>query len=502
MSDSRMTELNEILGGRPSRFAFRVLRRSWILGPSRPAETRPSGWQKRRLGRWPARTRHVAANCNRQIFALLRQPSWRLVRSLYWVPDDDATTRQLLTDLVSDPNAKYLRRLLLDPISDEVLRRSRLRTCFPHLITLSVDLGWANERETVIPFLKSRLPPSLRYLKVKGIENLDDAISDDVPEVVDAIASSPVSRRLRAISLPFCSKVTFGRFIDTFRVPLAEVGKQFDPESLERLCDNPELASGLKRLNLCGYGLDDQGVAFLARCPYLAQLEHLNLSANAIGPEGLALLAGLSMLPSLKWLDLSRNPLGDDGWKVLGRLPFRKLRHLTLWNTEATGFGARSATSLGARSLARSQHLHSLRSLILIGHKELGDEGISRIPSAPFARRLSKLNINMTGLSAATAEALASRPLEALRVSSVNANRGGAEFARRLARSSVFPSLWSLDLGYLHLGDEGVEYVAQSKGFPHLKSPFSGGERPYEPRRSCPGRLARHVVHSRARSFQ
>ncbi len=105
----------------------------------------------------------------------------------------------------------------------------------------------------------------------------------------------------------------------------------------------------------------------------------------------------------------------------------------------------------------------------MVGHKKLGDEGVARILSAPFARRLSRLNLDSTGISPATAEALASRPLHSLRVLTLNANRGGPEFARRLARSSVFPSLWSLDLSHLRLGDEGVEYLAQSKGFPHLK---------------------------------
>ena len=166
----------------------------------------------------------------------------------------------------------------------------------------------------MIPLLKSGLPSSLRYLKVDGIANLDDGVADEAPEVVDAIASSPVSRRLKAISLPFCSKKTFGRFMGSFPVALSDVGKQLEPEALEQLCRNFDLASGLKRLNLCGYGLGDQGAAFLACCPYLGRLEHLNLSANAIGPEGLAFLAGSSMLPNLRRLDLSRNPLGDDGW--------------------------------------------------------------------------------------------------------------------------------------------------------------------------------------------
>ncbi len=184
-------------------------------------------------------------------------------------------------------------------------------------------------------------------MKVRGIELLDDNTSDDVPEVVDAIAELPVSDQLRAISLPGTSKVTFGRFMERFRRPLAVIGRQsWMPESLEQICRNPDLASGLKRLNLLGYGLADQDVAFLARCPHFGRLERLNLSANAIGPEGIAFLAESSMLPNLKWLNLSRNPLGDDGWEILGRLPFKQLRHLLLWDCEASLPGGMSATSL------------------------------------------------------------------------------------------------------------------------------------------------------------
>ncbi len=232
---------------------------------------------------------------------------------------------------------------------DEVLQELRLRGGFPKLATLAISLGCDNKRDFMNRFLKADLPSSLRYLKLEGIHNLDEGISNDVPEVVDAIASSPGSRRLRAISLPGFSQATFGRFMETFRVPLEDVGQQSHPEVLEQLCRNPELASGLKRLNLCGYGLGDPGVAFLACCPYFARLAHLNLSANAIGPDGLAFLAGSPMLPNLERLDLSRNPLGDDGWEILARLPFRRLRSLNLWHAVENVWGA-TEIELGARS--------------------------------------------------------------------------------------------------------------------------------------------------------
>jgi hypothetical protein len=462
MSDSRSSELNEILEGRPSRFAFRVLRTLLDTWPEHTDRDEAIRQAEAALAQWPARTRHVSAGSNREMSALLRQPSWRLVRSLQWVPLGDATTLQVVADLASDPNAEYLRRLLLGFPSDEVLQGLRLRTCFPKLITLSVDLGCDNERKTVIPFLSSGLPSSLRYLNLNGTRHLDDGMSDDVPEIIDVIASSPVTRRLRAISLPNMSEVTLDRFMERFRVPLSDIGHQeWTLESLERLCRHRELASGLKRLSLLARHLGDEGVALLAHCPHFARLEYLNLGGNAVGPRGLAALAGSSILPNLRWLNLFDNPLGDDGWEILGRSPFQRLRTLALWWTEAT--------ALGARSLAQSENLHRLRGLILAGNQGLGDEGISQILRAPFAMRLSNLNLASTGKSAATAEALASRPLESLRALDLGSDRGGVEFGCRLARSSVFPSLVSLDLQGLGLGDEGVEYLTRSRGFPRLR---------------------------------
>jgi hypothetical protein len=398
----------------------------------------------------------------REKSALLRRPSWSLVGSLQWAPLGDATTLQVVKDLASDPNAEHLRRLFLHFPSDEVLGGLRLRTCLPRVFALSIQLGCANRRQAVIPFLNSGLPPSLRYRRLNGIEHLDNSLSYDVPVIIDVIASFPVSRRLRAVSLPDMSEVTLDRFMERFQTPLSNIGHQeWMLESLERLCHNRELASGLKRLNLLARHLGDEGVALLARCPHFARLVYLNLGGNEVSPDGLGVLAGSSILPGLNWLNLSDNPLGDDGWEILGRSPFRRLRTLNLESTEAT--------ALGAGSLARTQNLDTLRSLILLDNKGLGDEGLSHILSAPFAMRLSNLNLTMTGKSAATAEALASLPLESLRVLVLGSDRGGAEFGRQLARSSVFPSLMSLDLGGLGLGDEGVEYLSRSRGFPRLR---------------------------------
>ena len=132
MSGSRSTELNEILDGSPSRFAFRMLRNLLDTWPDHTDRDEAIRRAEAASGAMAgADAQHVSAGSNREMSALLRRPSWSLVRSLEWVPLGDATTLQVVADLASDPNAEDLRRLLLVYPSDEVLRGLRLRTCFP-----------------------------------------------------------------------------------------------------------------------------------------------------------------------------------------------------------------------------------------------------------------------------------------------------------------------------------------------------------------------------------
>ncbi len=65
MCNQRSTELNELLKGRPSRFAFRSLRtllNSWPEDAGRDEAMRSAGAA---LAPWPAPMRHVSAHYNR-----------------------------------------------------------------------------------------------------------------------------------------------------------------------------------------------------------------------------------------------------------------------------------------------------------------------------------------------------------------------------------------------------------------------------------------------------
>ncbi|MCB9743208.1 MAG: hypothetical protein H6741_14300 [Alphaproteobacteria bacterium] len=91
-----------------------------------------------------------------------------------------------------------------------------------------------------------------------------------------------------------------------------------------RLCDNrigPAGAQalralpGLRRLDLRGNAIGDEGAAALAD---IESLTELRLEDNCIGPAG---ALALTSLPRLRALDLRRNPIGPDAAGALARMP-------------------------------------------------------------------------------------------------------------------------------------------------------------------------------------
>ena len=460
MSDSHTAEIEAILHGRPSRAAFRLvcsLINTWPDPADRDAILRRV---RHDLARWPTPVRHVTVqNCD-QLPELMRPPGWTLVRSLELSAStaDAEDCARLIAYLAADPTMRRLRRLDLIFPDDALIRA--LPTIFPNLTRLSIELSGENRRQALIPFLRSGLPPHLRSLTVDRADCLDDFRSDDFPEVIDAIAGSPVGRRLRSIRLPNMSAPTFVHFLDTIHWPLADIGhQQWTDESLDRLCRNRELVSGLKRLDLLARDLGREGIALLVQCPYFGQLEHLNLGNNELGPAELSILAGSPLAPNLRSLRLFSNPLGDDGWRVLGRAPFRRLRTLELCATEGT--------AAGAGALGRSRALGRLWTLDLSCNR-LGDAGLTQIFRARSMLGLRSLNVCATNKSAAAAATLAARPLPRLRALDLGSDQPGPGFGRHL-RASNLPALTTLKLNALGLEDEDVEHLARATRFPHLR---------------------------------
>src|SRR5262249_26716931 len=120
-------------------------------------------------------------------------------------------------------------------------------------------------------------------------------------------------------------------------------------------------ATHLKRLTslwLEQVGIDDEGLALLARSPQLRSLTELHLEANHIGPAGIRALTGSRCLAGLRRLYL--------GYNI---------------NERSAGFGAE-----GARLLACWPRLKQLTALDL-GANNLGDPGVVALAGSPHLPR-------------------------------------------------------------------------------------------------------------------
>jgi uncharacterized protein (TIGR02996 family) len=125
------------------------------------------------------------------------------------------------------------------------------------------------------------------------------------------------------------------------------------------LAEAPALAS-IRKLNLAGCGLGDEGVQALVASPYLA-CDQLTLRENQITDEGAQALADARALAGCRALFLARNELGDDG----------------------------------VRALAGSPHLANLEQLGLGGNEGIGEEGIEALLAPGIFPRMRRLELEM-----------------------------------------------------------------------------------------------------------
>lgn len=128
------------------------------------------------------------------------------------------------------------------------------------------------------------------------------------------------------------------------------------------LAEAPALAS-IRKLNLAGCALGDDGVAALVASPHLACTQ-LTLRENAITDEGAQALADAPALAGCRALFLARNELGDDG----------------------------------VRALAGSPHLAGLEQLGLGGNEGIGEEGIEALLAPGIFPRMRRLELEMLEL--------------------------------------------------------------------------------------------------------
>jgi uncharacterized protein (TIGR02996 family) len=188
---------------------------------------------------------------------------------------------------------------------------------------------------------RSQLFPDLVELDLAGNQFGD--------EVVEALAGSPLSARLRKLDLSWClsaagvhalaTSFAFGELRslhlfcchadDTACEALATsttlpmltdlwLGGSFlrpnntTAAGIQALVHSSK-SSRLKALHLDGSGIGDAGVEVLASSRELRELRWLSLDENGISDQGVRALIRSPFWPNLHWLGLSRNPFGNAG---------------------------------------------------------------------------------------------------------------------------------------------------------------------------------------------
>ncbi len=150
-------------------------------------------------------------------------------------------------------------------------------------------------------------------------------------------------------------------------------------------------------------------------------------------------------------MNVSRWVRSDDAlmaWLTRGGLS--NVESLVLWNGRIS--------NVGARALAGCSDAAGLRALDLSWNR-IGPEGVRALAESPWLTGLQSLRLyhNDAGPQGAEAIAAGSWDLAALNLCG---NGIGVAGARALARGRATPSVRSLHLGWVHLGDAGIECLA------------------------------------------
>ena len=264
------------------------------------------------------------------------------------------------------------------------------------------------------------------------------------------------------------------------------------------------ISRSLHTLQVSDCALGDEGVAQLAKAPWLAQLDELDLAQNWLGPSALDALARQQWL-SVKRLDLSGALLDEGSLRCLGqaapvleelraisaRLPVAALVSLgqgfeRLWRLElgamlnddaierwaaqpqapprlrelrlgGNRFGARGACALAPSALLA--HVEALE----LSFNPIEDRGLEALCAQP-SLRLRRLWLDGCGLSARSGRALARGAWPGqLQVLSLKRNAlGGAGLEALLLQGPSLLQLERLHLSSNHIGPRGAQALGQA----------------------------------------
>jgi uncharacterized protein (TIGR02996 family) len=283
---------------------------------------------------------------------------------------------------------------------------------------------------------------SLTCLRINTNQLDDDALAE--------LARSPLLPRLRILDLysnPLTADalraLTRCRGLRLEELDLRGISQQGN--LFARILSESNHWTGLRRLDLTGTLLTDEGLRFLAHAAHLSGLTHLRLTRNAITGDGLRALADSPWLSQLRVLDLEANDIGADGIAGLTqqKAPFPALRNLAL--------GGRFEPH-DLRKLLEPGRWPHLSHLSLRG-PALGPEEVRLLVEMSQRSPLTSLDLGGCRLGCVGVEALVSAPPLAglVRLGLAGNDIQGAG-ARAILESPWLQGLLQIDLG----GNPGI----------------------------------------------
>lgn len=321
----------------------------------------------------------------------------------------------------------------------------------PLLERLELEAPDAPSPATIQGILSNPGMARVRELSIEG--GFDSGANGD--EVLDVVARSqlPSLRRLEmrhmtlgTEALSNLLRAPIAGHLEGLSLDLARIG----PEGVAMLADEPDLH--WRSLGLAGCGVGSDGMDALAGSGWVPELVALDLGANDL--DDLETLLSIAFV-RLSRLDLGSNPLGSTGARSLAGSPrLASLRDLRLANV--------GLSDGGARALATG-HFPMLHSLEMAGN-DMGPGGAGSLLGAPWVGSLRHLDLSENQIDDAVAAAIANGP--PLVTLQLRGDQIGDEGAIALAASVGLASLQLLDLTDNPIGERGARALLDS---PHLR---------------------------------
>ncbi len=282
----------------------------------------------------------------------------------------------------------------------------------------SLSLRWCDVGDHGLRAFIRCASPILHALDLSACGIGDDAARD--------LARSPTSRSITSLTL------SDNRLASSCLVELAR-----------------QPGAPLRKLDLQGNPIGDEGVVALARSGRLDGVNHLGLSACGVGDGALLALVESGALREVRTLEMRRDAVTDVGALALAEAEVPELRDLYL---EANAIGAR-----GALALLRSPNMPALSSLDM-SENDCEDDAFE-VPED----RSQPASLRQVDLSSCEAgprlieELVRTRALETVTSLSLRDDMLDPSAARALGASERLGSLIELDLEDCALMDDGFE---------------------------------------------